>query len=270
MRSTKYDSDFNNTNYNNNNRGNFNTTSESQNYNNLTKIQKILHDLETIKNRNVNLNCSNRNIKNNNKNKSDETNTNNNCNKTNKSKYSDLNSKYNSGNEFSSGEEDNCHNKTYYKSNRTHIDSDNSKLINKFFKEEKIKEAIEIWKRLDYGRFEGMSLERSYEMISQITKIKDKDIEKLIKKLSKYNEMQVENNKKDTEIIDLVGEVESFKYKIIEMENKNVNFKNLGNKIEEIKNQNSFLFKENVKLRTLLDQERYFNSYRYQPNFMKK
>jgi len=296
MRSTKYDSDFNNNNNNNNlinnNKGNLNTTNKSLiEFNNITKIQKILHELESIKNRNSNLNNSNLNCTNSNTNKTN-TNTNNNNNnksnitsKTNKAN-SNFNSRYNSGNEFFEEEEEeeeeaeddseskedelHSHNKTFYKSNKTYIDPHNSKLINKFFKEEKIAEAIEVWKRLDYGCFKGMSLERSFEMMAQITKIKDKDLEKLMRKSNKFTKVQAESSKKDTEIIELVGEVESLKYKILEMESQIGNYKNYERRIDEIKSENSLLFKENVKLRTLLEQERYFNSYRNQPNFMKK
>jgi len=263
IRSTKYDSDFNNI------KANINTTIDSQKINNLTKIQKILRDLETIKNRsiNVNNNSLSNTLKTCDANNKNFNNLNNTTIKKNSRFYL---SNFNSEEELDSEEECNSNNKTYYKTNKSNIDPDNSKIINKFFQDEKIAEAIDIWKRFDYGRFDGMSLERSYEMMTQITKIKDKDIDNLLKKLRKFKKLQKEDKMKDTEIIELVAEVESLKYKIQEMENKIGNSKNLGKKMEDLEKQNSFLFKENIKLRTLLEQERYFNSYKNQPNFMKK
>lgn len=292
LRSTKHDSDLNNN--NNTNKNIKNTLNETRNINNsnLTKVQRILYDLENIKNRTINSNTTtfnktNKTCKTNKKsvliyNFNNKKNFNNTTDKN--SKY--YNSNYHSEYDFDEDvnvdeiendnadedEENECdsNNKTYYKTNKTFIDLDNSKRINKFFKEEKIVEAIEIWKRYDYKRFDGMSFDRSYEMISQITKIKDKDIEKLKKKLAGFDEIKNESIKKDTEIIELVAEVESYKYKILEMENKFSNFKFFDNKMNELKKQNEKLYKENIHLKLVLDQERYFSNYKYQPNFMKK
>lgn len=257
LRSTKYDSEIfhnsnklNNTTYESHQNNNFNENILST-YNNiyknksLSKTQKILYELEVLRNKN------NRNEDFHNQIKNSET-------QKFKNKLPNANSYLEENN---SNTDASCNNNNTYDPNRfIKISFDDSKQINKLFAEEKISEAIELWKKYDYCLFEGMSLDRSYEMMYQITKIKDRDIDKLIKKVDKLLKIKSENSKKDTEIIELVAEVEGLKYKLSEMEIQMHKNKVVQTQMTEIQSENSALFKENIKLRRLLEQERYFNS----------
>ena len=102
------------------------------------------------------------------------------------------------------------------------IDLNNSNLINNLFHEERIPEAIELWRKFNYNKFDGCTIERSYEMMAQITKIKDRDIENLLRRSENEKKIIDESRQKDNDIIELVTEVEKLKYKIAEMEGNSI------------------------------------------------
>ena len=232
----------------------FNNLNNNPNENPVNKIESNMKHPSEIKN----LNKSIRNLKVNNN--YDLNNSRNKVNNINSKTMTNYNSKedllcYNSDIE----EKKNLEDKIFTNKNNV-INLENSKIINLLFSQEKVPEAIEQWRKYNYLKFDGMSYERSYEMMAQITKIKDRDIEKLLKKIENFNQIKNENSKKNIDIIELIAEIESMKYKISDLENEVGKNKILENKFNKISLENSLLYKENIKLKAILDQERYFNN----------
>ena len=232
----------------------FKNLNNNPNENPVNKIESNMKHPSEIKN----LNKSIRNLKVNNN--YDLNNSRNKVNNINSKTMTNYNSKedllcYNSDIE----EKKNLEDKIFTNKNNV-INLENSKIINLLFSQEKVPEAIEQWRKYNYLKFDGMSYERSYEMMAQITKIKDRDIEKLLKKIENFNQIKNENSKKNIDIIELIAEIESMKYKISDLENEVGKNKILENKFNKISLENSLLYKENIKLKAILDQERYFNN----------
>jgi hypothetical protein len=104
-----------------------------------------------------------------------------------------------------------------------------SQRINSLFANSQIREASELWRKFNYLNFEGTSVQRSYEMLMYITRLKDREIEFMTRKISQNEEKLSEMKRKDAEIVELFAQMEMYKNKI-----KFANTKNEENlKLEE-------------------------------------
>ena len=139
-----------------------------------------------------------------------------------------------------------------------------SQQINSLFANSQIKEASDIWKKFNYLNFEGTSLQRSYEMLMYITRLKDKEIEYLNKKLNQNEEKLVDMKRKDTEIVELFAQLEMYKNKVKSANNKNLDCLKFEDKINNLTKENSMLYKENVRLKVLMQQENYLSNKKFQ------
>lgn len=142
-----------------------------------------------------------------------------------------------------------------------------SQQINSLFANSQIKEASDIWKKFNYLNFEGTSLQRSYEMLMFITRLKDKEIEYLNKKLNQNEEKLVDMKRKDTEIVELFAQLEMYKNKVKSANNKNLDCLKFEDKINNLTKENSMLYKENVRLKVLMQQENYLSNKKFQVQY---
>ena len=68
--------------------------------------------------------------------------------------------------------------------------------------------------------------------------------------------------KKNFEMFELFGELELLKDKIRNYEFQLSNLQNIENKFQTIISENSILYRENIKIKTLLEQEQLLNKYK--------
>jgi len=134
--------------------------------------------------------------------------------------------------------------------------------INNLFFDNRFNDAINLWKKYNYQVLDNCSFERTIEMLNIAMRIKDKEIEKL-SQLTKINEnLQKEVKSKNLEIVELFADQELTKSKLKEYEFKLSNLQNLEKKVQSLVNENSILYKENVKMKTLIEQEETLRKYR--------
>jgi hypothetical protein len=134
---------------------------------------------------------------------------------------------------------------------------DMSSKINSLFANYKLKDACELWKTIGYCKFETTSLERSFEMLQQIIKLKDREIEILTQRIKQFEVKEMDIKKKDAEIVELFAELEVYKGKMKNMNEKTNSLQIIEHKMSVLIKENSLLFKENAKLKMLLQQEKY-------------
>ena len=101
-------------------------------------------------------------------------------------------------------------------------------------------------------------------MLTYITKLKDKEIDILNRKVSIFEEKLKDMKRKDNDIVELFAELETYKskYKCSNMKNDEYEKKEI--KMNNLVNENNLLYKENIKLKTLIQQEKYLSNRNYQ------
>ncbi len=134
--------------------------------------------------------------------------------------------------------------------------------INNLFFDNRFNDAISLWKKYNYQVLDNCSFERTIELLNITLRVKDKEIEKL-SQLSKLNEnLQKEVKSKNMEIVELFADQELTRSKIKEYEFLKSNMQNLEKRVQSLVNENSILYKENVKMKTLIEQEETLRKYR--------
>lgn len=132
------------------------------------------------------------------------------------------------------------------------LDSPSSKKINELFSQNLLKEAETYWKQYNYQPLVNFPLDRSYEMLGLLSKLKDREL-----KSYRHNNQFLSNDnnvnevkKKNKEIVELLANIELFKSKSKDNENKLFDLKS---KLNFLIDDNSILFQENRKLKTLIE-----------------
>lgn len=137
-----------------------------------------------------------------------------------------------------------------------------SENINNLFFDNRFNDAINLWKKFNYQILENCSFERTIELLNIALRIKDKEIDKL-SQLSKLNDnLHKEVKSKNMEIVELFADQELTRSKMREYEFQLSNLNNLEKKVQSLINENSMLYKQNVKLKTLIEQEETLRKYR--------
>ena len=127
-----------------------------------------------------------------------------------------------------------------------------SQKVNEHLSNGEIKESVDTWKKINFSPLENCSFERSYEMLAQILKIKDRENEVIKRKICNLENINQENKKKDTEIVQLFAQLEFFRNKSQRLESDCLELERLKTRNTNIINENSLLYKENVRLKMLL------------------
>jgi hypothetical protein len=151
--------------------------------------------------------------------------------------------------------------------NNTITPREYSQKINSLFANSQIKEASDIWRRFNYLNFEGTSLQRSYEMLMYITRLKDKEIEYLNRKISLNEEKLLDMKRKDAEIVELFAQLETYKNKVKVTNSKINDNQKYEDKINNLMKENNMLYKENVRLKVLIQQENYLSNKKFQMQY---
>ena len=126
--------------------------------------------------------------------------------------------------------------------------------------EPKLEEAVMYWKNKNYDKIEGLSLEKSYDLICQVLRDKDKEIDRLKKEFKNYEKIKNENQQKNIDIIHLLAEIETLKIKLQDYDAAMVHSKMVEDKIDKIMNENCVLYKENSRLRLRLEEGKFLKS----------
>ena len=134
--------------------------------------------------------------------------------------------------------------------------------INNLFVKNKFNEAVNLWKKYNYEVLENCSIERTNEMHILALKLRDKELEKVPNILKLNESLSKEMTKKNFEMFELFGELELLKDKIRNYEFQLSNLQNIENKVQTIISENSILYRENIKIKTLLEQEQLLNKYK--------
>ena len=127
-----------------------------------------------------------------------------------------------------------------------------SQKVNEHLSNGEIKEAVDTWKKINFSPLDNCSFERSYEMLAQILKIKDRENETIIRKIFNLENLKEETKKKDTEIVQLFAQLEYFRNKSQRLESECLEVERLKTRNTNFINENSLLYKENVRLKMLL------------------
>lgn len=158
---------------------------------------------------------------------------------------------------------------TFFDDNDEMIDENNNKIYKKkltheisnqiytLYTKKLFNEASELWKIYNFQPLLGVSIERSYEILIYLMKMKDKQI----KKLTGYNN-QVNNansleeaKKKNCEIVELLSKNEFYQYRLDETE---IKLNDLKNRLKGLIEDNNDLFLQNRKLKTLIESNQNF------------
>lgn len=143
------------------------------------------------------------------------------------------------------------------------IDEDISNKINNLFSEHFLNEAAELWRKYEYKTFSNRSFERAYEMLIQILKFKERELNNLFLKAKDSDYLRNEIDMKNSEIVELFAELEHYKNEYLSLEHiKKDNSRN-ETKINSLLRENTSLYKENIKLKLLNDQRQYFSKSDY-------
>lgn len=134
--------------------------------------------------------------------------------------------------------------------------------INSLFYDNLFREAVELWRQYNYENLNNCSMERTVEMLTIAAKIKDKEIEILNQKVRSIDALKKEVKDKNQEIVELFADLELMRDKIRRYEFQLNSYKNTEKKLNSLINENAVLYKENVKNKTLLEQEKVLNGYR--------
>jgi hypothetical protein len=138
--------------------------------------------------------------------------------------------------------------------------------INNLFYESQFTDAVNLWKQFNYENLGNCSIERTIEMLTVSLKVRDKEIEKL-NQLGKINDsLQKEIKNKNQEIVELFADQELMREKVRKYEFQLNSLKNTEKKLNSLVNENATLYKENVKNKTLLEQEKVLKGYRKKLN----
>ncbi len=141
------------------------------------------------------------------------------------------------------------------------LNNSDSNTINTLFNTKKFEEAKLFWKSYNYTPLKGISLERSYNMLNIILKLSDKETD-YIKDLLRLNNSNINDvTQKDDEIVELFAEIESYKKELLALENKTPLIKqNFESKLDLIAKENGVLYKENIRLKTIMHQDNLLRS----------
>jgi hypothetical protein len=134
-----------------------------------------------------------------------------------------------------------------------------AKKINHMLANNNIKDATEIWRTFNYDFLEGSSYERSYEMLVYILKHKDREMDSISKKTNKFEQLSLQAKKKDFEIIELFTQLEIYKNKLKDYESMSEQYIDIKKKLANIEKDNTILYRENLKLKTLKQQDNYLS-----------
>jgi hypothetical protein len=132
-----------------------------------------------------------------------------------------------------------------------------SGLINNLFIDERVPEALELWKQLGYEALDGISPEKCCDLLSYIVRHKDKEIDACYKKIDKLEKTLNDHSQKNADIIRLMAEVESYKLKVNDIEHFLYQLSVAESKMEKLINENSLLYKENKRLKLLVEEYEY-------------
>ena len=118
-------------------------------------------------------------------------------------------------------------------------------------------EASELWKLYNFSPLLGVSLERSYEIMVYLTKMKDRQIKKIMSVNSSINRdnSEEEAKKKNCEIVELLTKNEFYQYKLDERE---IQLNDLRNRLKGLIDDNNELFTQNRKLKYLIESNNNF------------
>lgn len=158
---------------------------------------------------------------------------------------------------------------TFFDDNEQMIDENNNKTYKKkltreisnqiytLYTKRLFNEASELWKLYNFQPLLGVSLERSYEILIYLMKMKDKQI----KKLTGYNNQTNNANsieeakKKNCEIVELLSKNEFYQYRLDETE---IKLNDLKNRLKGLIEDNNELFLQNRKLKYLIESNQNF------------
>lgn len=130
--------------------------------------------------------------------------------------------------------------------------------INSLFSEGKISQAGNLWKEVGYDKFRETTYDRSYEMLVQLVKFKDRELALLEKKGRSFDDMRKEASQKDAEMVELFAELEYCKNTLKSMDYLSKTNAKSEQRIANLIQENAILYKDNVKLKTLLQRQSYF------------
>ena len=134
--------------------------------------------------------------------------------------------------------------------------------LNNLFSNNRYEDAKELWKKANYEPLDGYPIERTCNLLHIMLKISDREIDYLKKTLKTCSLNLKDLAQKDDEIVELFAEVELKKNQIKKLETQSVLKEQVENKLNKIIKENVVLYKENVKLKTMIQQENWMKDIR--------
>ena len=127
-----------------------------------------------------------------------------------------------------------------------------SKQIMQLYLNKLFNECIELWKKFSYQPLLNESIERSYEILVYLSKIRDRQIKKLIRdnEMNGNVDIKEETRKKNCEIVELLTKNEFYQCKLDENE---IILNDLKGRIKHLIEDNNELYMQNSKLKNLIE-----------------
>ena len=133
------------------------------------------------------------------------------------------------------------------------INDEVSEQINQLFSNKLFNECYELWKKYNFQLLTNSSVDRNFEILVYLLKLKDRNNKKENKKnnedININNNLSDEARKKNCEIVELLSNIELYRVKLCESELKLNDLKNIINNLIEENNELSI---QNQQLKDLI------------------